>query len=86
LPQKLDTWLGAYGRQVSGGEARRIVLARVLLKPASLVILDEPFTGLDRGTRDKVRTGIAQLLQGKTVLAFAHDAEALPNVDRRVII
>ena len=86
LPQKLDTWLGAYGRQVSGGEARRIALARVLLKPAKLVILDEPFTGLDRVTRNKVRNGIAQLLRGKTVLAFAHAAEALPNVDRQITI
>ncbi|MBS3803245.1 MAG: thiol reductant ABC exporter subunit CydC [Oleiphilaceae bacterium] len=86
LPQKLDTWLGAYGRQVSGGEARRIALARVLVKPAKLVILDEPFTGLDSHTRDRVRTRISRRLEGKTLVAFAHSTEALPTVDKMIEI
>lgn len=46
-PQQLDTPLGEYGAAVSGGQARRISLARLLLKPRKLLLLDEPFAGLD---------------------------------------
>jgi ATP-binding cassette subfamily C protein CydC len=82
LPMSLDTWLGNYGQQVSGGEARRIALARTLLKPAGLIILDEPFTGLDADTREQVRAGVSRVLEGKTLLAFGHSVDALPAVDR----
>ncbi|SBS28612.1 Heterocyst differentiation ATP-binding protein HepA [Marinomonas aquimarina] len=47
LPNGLDTLLGAQGRDISGGQARRICLARVMLRGAQVMILDEPFDGLD---------------------------------------
>ena len=47
LPQGLNTWLGEAGSKVSGGQARRICLARLLLRNPQLVILDEPFNGVD---------------------------------------
>ncbi|UTO05258.1 ATP-binding cassette domain-containing protein [Moraxella sp. FZLJ2107] len=50
-PQGLATPLGEYGMAVSGGQARRIALARLLLAPKSLLLLDEPFAGLDSDTR-----------------------------------
>ncbi|WP_166260080.1 thiol reductant ABC exporter subunit CydC [Marinobacter salicampi] len=84
LPQELDTWLGAYGRQLSGGEARRVALARALLKPADVIVLDEPFTGLDASTRQTVIANLSLRLRGKTLLAFAHAPDALPEVDRVV--
>ncbi len=81
LPEGLNTWLGAYGKQVSGGEARRIALARALLRNTGLIILDEPFTGLDETTRALVRDRMSPRLAGKTVICFAHSAEALTRVD-----
>ena len=42
LPEKLETWLGEGGQNLSGGQGRRIALARTLLSPASVIILDEP--------------------------------------------
>lgn len=81
LPKGLDTWLGAYGKQVSGGEARRIALARALLRNTGLIILDEPFTGLDETTRALVRDRMSPRLAGKTVICFAHSPEALTRVD-----
>lgn len=86
LPQGLDTWLGAYGKQVSGGEARRIALARALLRNSGLVILDEPFTGLDDKTRSVVRDRMVKRLVGKTVICFAHAPEALTQVDTVVTL
>lgn len=81
LPEGLDTWLGAYGKQVSGGEARRIALARALLRNTGLVILDEPFTGLDEATRALIRGRLSHRLAGKTMICFAHSPEALTQVD-----
>lgn len=53
-PQGLATPLGEYGAAVSGGQARRIALARLLLKPRRVLLLDEPFAGLDAQTRAQV--------------------------------
>lgn len=81
-PEQLNTWLGSKGSQLSGGEARRIALARVLLNTAPLLILDEPFTGVDTRTRDRIAADIRQWLAGKTVVALGHAPEALPASDR----
>lgn len=86
LPEGLDTWLGAYGKQVSGGEARRIALARALLRNTGLVILDEPFTGLDESTRALIRGRLSHRLTGKTVICFAHSPAALTQVDAVVTL
>jgi len=79
---QLDTWLGSAGSRLSGGEARRVALARVLLSPAPLVILDEPFTGLDTQTRARISKRMESLLEGKTVISLAHGPDALPDTDR----
>lgn len=81
-PERLDTWLGSAGSRLSGGEARRVALARVLMNSAPLVILDEPFTGVDANTRDRIRQRLEQWLDGKTVISLAHGPDALPGTDR----
>ena len=81
-PDQLDTWLGCAGSRLSGGEARRVALARVLLNSAPLVILDEPFTGLDAETRARIAKRMDGLLDGKTVISLAHRPDALPGTDR----
>ena len=85
-PDQLDTWLGSAGSRLSGGEARRVALARVLLNPAPLVILDEPFTGLDAETRGRVSKRMETLLEGKTVISLAHGSDALPGTDRVIYL
>lgn len=57
-PKGLDTPLGEYGMAISGGQARRVALARLLLSPKAVMLLDEPFAGLDVGTRHKVWTSL----------------------------
>ncbi len=73
----LDTWLGSAGNRLSGGEARRLVLARVLLSDAALVVLDEPFTGVDSETRERIAPQINQWLQGRAVICLGHGPDAL---------
>ena len=79
---QLDTWLGSSGSRLSGGEARRVALARVLMSPAPLLILDEPFTGVDKVTRERITRQIDAWLEGRTVISLAHGPDALPCTDR----
>lgn len=81
-PDQLDSWLGSGGNRLSGGEARRVALARVLLNPAPLIILDEPFTGIDADTRARISKRMESLLEGKTVISLAPGTGALPGTDR----
>lgn len=72
LPKQLDTWLGDSGQQVSGGQARRINLARWLLRSPRLVILDEPFYGLDQAQAARIWQTIQPWMQGRLVLLLLH--------------
>lgn len=73
LPQGLATRVGEGGRQVSGGQARRISLARLALTSPGLVLLDEPFSGLDATTVQRVALGLADWLAGRTVIYLLHE-------------
>ncbi|MEX2515746.1 MAG: thiol reductant ABC exporter subunit CydC [Gammaproteobacteria bacterium] len=80
-PDGLATWIGESGRKLSGGEGRRLALARLLLRDPGLVLLDEPLTGLDAATATTVRERLEHWLTGRTVIFFAHSANNLPPVD-----
>jgi len=82
LPLTLDTWLDAQGGGLSGGQARRLVLARTLLKPSRMVLLDEPTEGLDRATEQQVLKGLDRWLIQRSLILIAHDRDRLPPVDR----
>ena len=72
LPLGLATPIGEYGVGLSGGEARRVAIARTLLRNASVVILDEPFEGLDGNTRERVVAGIDAWLEDATLVVISH--------------
>ena len=84
LPQGLETPVGEGGCAVSGGEARRIALARALLKGAPILLLDEPTEGLDAATEQQVVTRLAERTKGMTVLLITHRPACLALVDRVV--
>ncbi|HLV48944.1 MAG TPA: ATP-binding cassette domain-containing protein [Aliidiomarina sp.] len=79
LPQGLDTWLGEQGELVSGGQGRRIALARILLTDPELAIFDEPFTGVDHATQKTIMNRMQPWLLKRTVIYFAHDFSVLPG-------
>lgn len=82
LPDGLDTIVGVAGSAVSGGEARRIALARALLHDAPVLLLDEPTEGLDPETEQKVVQRLKIRLQGKTVLMISHRPACLELAER----
>jgi len=82
LPERLDSWLGESGTLVSGGQGRRLALARVLLSQAPILILDEPCAGLDLDTeRDFFRT-LGSVASGRTVILIAHRLTGVERLDR----
>lgn len=82
----LQQWLGEGGRSLSGGEQRRISLARALLHNAPILLLDEATEGLDPATEKQMMNLILQYSQGKTVLMVTHRLTGLPQMDRIAII
>lgn len=79
LPKGLDTNVGERGNQVSGGQAQRIQIARALCKNASVILLDEPISALDKETGDSVLNALNTLTDGKTVIHVTHHQETLDN-------
>jgi len=82
LPNGLDTVVGVAGSAVSGGEVKRIALARALLHEAPIILLDEPTEGLDLDTERKVVERLKLRLQGKTVLLITHRPACLALAGR----
>ena len=72
--------------ELSGGQRRRIEIARALLCPGGAVILDEPFTGLDVAARDATAEVVLDLLDGRTLLFATHDASDAQALDISDII
>jgi len=86
LPDGLDTWVGESGVRLSGGQARRLALARVYLKDAPILILDEPTEGLDRETAADVWTALDGLMAGRAALVITHRPEGLRTMDEIVVL
>jgi ATP-binding cassette subfamily C protein CydC len=81
-PAGYDTWIGEAGLTLSGGQARRIAIARALLRDAPILVLDEPTEGLDNPTAEAVLQSIDQLMLGRTVLMVTHRRHGLGAVDQ----
>lgn len=86
LPQGYNTPAGEAGKRLSGGEKQRIAIARMMLKNAPIVILDEATAFTDPENEDKIQRSIAALTKGKTLLVIAHRLSTIKNADNIVVL
>ena len=86
LPEGYDTFVGEAGVRLSAGQARRLTIARAILKDAPVLILDEPTEGLDAETAGEVMQALVTLMEGRTVLLITHRLTGLAAVDEVVML
>lgn len=85
-PEGFDTFVGAHGTSVSGGQARRLALARTLLKDAPILVLDEPTEGLDAETERDVMAAVLDAARGRALLLVTHRMAGLSRMDEIVVM
>lgn len=86
LPNGYDTLAGEAGGRLSGGEKQRIAIARMMLKNAPVVILDEATAFTDPENEDKLQQSIAAITKGKTLLVIAHRLSTICRADNIVVL
>ncbi len=86
LPDGYETWVGETGVRLSGGQARRIAIARTLLKDAPILLLDEPTEGLDAPTEQALMLAIERAMEGRSTLMITHKPIALARMDEILVL
>lgn len=86
LPKGIDTVIGTKGVYLSGGEQQRIAIARVMLKNAPIIIMDEATAFADPDNESRVQAAFSNLSKGKTVIMIAHRLSTITNVDRIYVL
>ncbi|MGH2819689.1 MAG: ABC transporter ATP-binding protein [Actinomycetota bacterium] len=86
LPEGYETAVGQKGRLLSGGQRQRIALARALLRDAPILVLDEPWTGLDAGSSRDLLEAVHDLAGEKTVITISHDLVATSGADHIAVL
>lgn len=84
--QALNAWLGEGGRQLSGGELRRLGLARALLHGGDLLLLDEPTEGLDAETEKQILALLHKVAENKTMIMVTHRLQGLQHFNKICIM
>lgn len=85
MPAGLKTAVGSFGRALSGGESQRLSIARLMLQPRPVLLLDEPTEHLDPATASGIEATLTQVAQGRTRILITHRVQSIP-VDEDVIV
>jgi ABC-type multidrug transport system fused ATPase/permease subunit len=86
LPRDYDTLVGQRGRALSGGQRQRVAIARAMIRDAPLLILDEPTTGLDAESAQKVLGPLRRLMSGRTTIVITHNLLTVHEADKIVVL
>jgi ABC-type multidrug transport system fused ATPase/permease subunit len=81
LPDGYDTRIGQRGRMLSGGQRQRLAIARAMIRNAPVLLLDEPTTGLDAGSTERVLAPLRRLMAGRTSLIISHNLLTVTDAD-----
>ena len=81
MPDSYATMVGERGTTLSGGQRRRIAIARALVRDTPILVLDEPTAGLDAESERDVTEALARLMKGRTSIVIAHHLQTIKNAD-----
>src|SRR3954466_13661305 len=86
LPKGYDTPVGQRGRKLSGGQRQRIAIARAMVRDAPVLLLDEPTTGLDAPSAQRILEPLRRLMEGRTTIVIAHDLRTVREATRIAVL
>jgi ATP-binding cassette, subfamily B, bacterial len=86
LDHGYDTRVGQRGRLLSGGQRQRLAIARAIIRDAPLLLLDEPTTGLDAASGQRVLAPLRRLMAGRTTIIISHDLHTVADADEIVVL
>ena len=86
LPEGYDTRIGERGRQLSGGQCQRLAIARAMLRNAPVLVLDEPTTGLDAGSADRILEPLRRLMAGRATVIVSHNLSTVREATEIVVL
>jgi ATP-binding cassette subfamily B protein len=86
LPEGYDTRVGQRGRLLSGGQRQRIAIARAMIRNAPILLLDEPTTGLDAETGERILAPLKRLMTGRTTIVISHNLLTVTDADQILYI
>ncbi len=86
LPAGVRHWLGAQGEQLSGGERQRVAAARAFLKPAGLLLMDEPAANLDPVSARELLHDLVNAVEERSLIWITHDLSGLEPMDEIIVL
>jgi len=86
LPAGYDTLVGQDGARLSGGQRQRIAIARAMIRDAPILILDEPTTGLDADSSERILAPLRRLMAGRATILISHDLQTVRDATEIVVL